>query len=645
MRKLFVCLFVGIMIAGLVAHYRGGVAAMSAEDLGERAAAQIIAQLERAGAEVPINEPALRVIQWILIPGAYTVSRIGIDPGAEAGLAVAALIGWWTWLTVVRLSTTIFMRHMGIGNVGWHHLWLWLTPPWRPVYRLILQVRRWHRQFLFGPAATAAWTGVFAAMTLIYRPHDSVFIGSLWIAGFGAYQALGIRGPRHVTVVAAAGAGKTRWLMAYLGMLHQKASAFVIDCDGQMVNSLGVPLQRKGHKIFNLNPYHLTKFPGASWNALEELTRAAKRHGRKAVVRFALTLAEALIQETNNHQPIFSQSARKFLHGLILFVWLFEPEERRNLCRVRELLARGFPERVLDPKQDPFDVLISVMEQCVRFDDGCDGLIVAVIARAAGLMRSGKGREGNPFRSTAISQTAWLDVPEIAAISQRSDFAGEDLKLKNHCVFICMPVVDIQTKCAGWVRALTMMTMYAFQNMPGKMKIPCSFCLDELPALGRLEIIETAAPVFRKYGVRIIAITQDLERLRHIYPNSWGGIIGNSQCAIWLSSDYQETLKYLSDVLGTTTYVEEIKSGWFSKVPPRMEKRERPLMTPDQLREFLDPGRGQFIVTRTGKSPLRVAYVGYDKALGVCDYERDTNFSEPLLRALTRAIIESLRSK
>lgn len=643
MKRILLCAVI-LALALVIAHFASDVATMGGGDLAARAVTGLEIRLRDANVPLPPGNWHRPALAWLLRPGAFVISRVGIDPATTVGLILACIIGWWSWLTAARLCVTVPGRAFGFTNAGMFHWWLAIAVPWRPFYRVVLRVRRWWKQqFLYGPRATAAWTGLLAAMTLIYKPGDCVYLGRLWAFGVGLWQVLGIRGPRHVTVVAAAGAGKTRWLIAWLGMMHRLASTFVIDVDGQIVNALGAALARAGHRIFNLDPYKLTRYPGACWNALDEITRAAKRHGRQACVRFAQTLAEALIQEDNKTQPVFATSARVFMHGLILYVWLFEPEERRNLVRVRELITRGLPEMVLDPKQDPFDVLLSVMGQATGFDDGCEGKIVAVIARAAGVMKAGKTREGNPFRSSAISQTSWLDLPEIAAISQRSDFACEDLKTSNPCVFVCLPVTDIQTKLAGYVRALTMMGLYAFQNMPGKMKIPCTFAIDEAPSLGRMEILETAAPVFRKYGVRLVFITQDLERLRQAYPQSWGGFIGNAQCTLWMSTDHQETLEYLSRVLGLATYIEAISAG--GDAPARVERRERPLAAPDQLREFLDPDRYQFIVTRTGKPALRVAYEGYDKALSVFDYERDLNFREPIPRAVTRAIANWLRPK
>ena len=641
MKKALVCLAGPVLLALVIviARWITGSGALTAEDAAVIAVEALHQQLVIWGTSLPYDPRLEAVLEWIFRPGAYLLTRIGCIPRGQSALVVAFVASWWIWAAGARLAMQTVGRFFGVTSMATLVLWVWLVPPWRPFYKVWRAFRRWCRQFIYGRRATAHWTGALEAMTIPYRRRDSVFVGRLWAHGFKLLQPLGIRGPRHIVVVAGSGAGKTRWMMGWLGMLPKKASAFVVDCDGQIVNALGPGLDRAGHKVLVLDPFSQARYPGACWNALDELTAAEKRHGRKAVVRFAGTLADALIQENNSNQPIFAQTARNFVHGLTLYVWAFEPKAQRHLIRLRELLTRGMPELALDPKQDTFDLLLRHMEDTVSLDDRADGAIVAVIARAASAMRSGKGRDGNPFRTTAITQTAWLDLPELAAISKRSDFVGEDLKTGNPCLFVCAPVTDIQSKLAGWVRALTMMTMYAFQSMPGGRRVPCAFCIDEMPSLGHMEILETAAPVFRKYGIRLVVITQDLERLKQAYPKSYGGFLGNAQAILWMGSDHQDTLEELSRILGSATVTEEFDGGWFSKVPPRIERREQPLMRPDQLREFLDPERKQIIVTRTGKPPLKVSYEGYDKALAVWQYEPDPNHREPIGRALARLLL------
>jgi len=640
--------FAVALLAVAVGRVRTGSGSLSGQQAAEVAVDFLLTIARRHGlapGELAVSDLGVAsdfVIRF-LEPGAYLVTRLGVTPDGPAAFGLAFLISWWLWVAAARTIYFVLGRIFGFANMARYRWWLLAGPPWRPIFRIWLVVRRFFRQFTFGTRATACWTGPLAAMTLPFNQRDAVFIGRLWWKGVKLLQPLGIRGPRHIAVVAASGAGKTRWAKGWLGMLPREASAFIIDCDGDIVNTLGPAAKRAGHKIINLDPFGLSKFPGACWNALDELTAAAKRHGRQAVVRYGQTLAEGLVAELNASQPVFTKVAREFVGGVILFVWLFEPAATRNLVRVRELIARGMPELVVDPKQDAFGLFLRQMERSVDYDDECDGAITDVIARSAGAMRSGNGREGNPFRTSALSATAFIDMPEIAAISRRSDFTSEDLKKSNPWVFFIAPVTDIQTKLSGLVRSVSMTTMYTFQNIPGGRSVPCAFLLDEFPSLGRIEILETAAPVFRKYGIRLVVITQDLERLEQAYPKSWGGFIGNAQATLWMGSDHQQTVKHLSDVLGTATREHKVGGGFFSKTPVRTERREYPLLTPDQIKETLDPDRSQIIVTRTGKTPLLVSYEGYDKALPVWRYEPSTEHREPILRRLTRKILRWFR--
>ncbi len=297
MKKLWLVGLAAIVLALVIAHFFSEVAVLSAEEVGERAAEAVILRLVETGVQLPEGVHIAVALSWFLRPGAYLISRFGIDPASSFGLCFACLSGWWGWLTLGRLVCCSWIgRSLGLTDIGTFRYWLMFAIPWRAPYRLIVMpLKRWWRQFRYGPRATAMWTGVLSAMTLVYTPGDCVYLGLLWWGGIGLYQPLGLRGVRHVFVVAAAGAGKTRWLMGWLGKLARKGAAYVIDVDGQIVNALGPALERQGHVVFNLDPYKLTLFPGACWNALEELTRAAKRHGRQAVVRFAQTLAEALI--------------------------------------------------------------------------------------------------------------------------------------------------------------------------------------------------------------------------------------------------------------------------------------------------------------------------------------------------------------
>lgn len=186
--------------------------------------------------------------------------------------------------------------------------------------------------------------------------------------------------------------------------------------------------------------------------------------------------------------------------------------------------------------------------------------------------------------------------------------------------------------------------MEAFQRLETvSLKNPCLFALDEMPALGHIDVIQTAAPVFRKYGVRLLCIAQDVERLKAVYPHGWGGFLGTAEAVIWMGLEHKETLAYLSELLSTATRDEKAEGGGvFSKVAARSQKTERPLLYPSQIRELLDPQRGNIIVTRFGKRPLRLKNVPYYSEMPVCFYDPDRKFTETLGRRIGRMVFRAL---
>lgn len=567
----------------------------------------------------------------------------------EVGPWAGPILYYWAllilWLMGARIVIFFVGRRLGVVDPSWFRFWLWIWP-WRFPYQGLFVLIRWWRRLKFGQGANSEWAGLLETMVLTFKKGDRIYLGRLAVKGIAMFQSIALRGLRHIAIVAGSGSGKTTQLMTILGTLHKKASAFVVDCDGQIISALGNALIRAGHRVVLLDPYHLVKgFAGGRWNPLDEITRAVEQHGHDAAVRFAQKLAEALIRELESTNAWVYKEGRNFMAGLILYVWLYEPEEKRNIVRVRQLLTMGLPEKA-GPNEDPFKALIREMKEKPDFG--------GVIAGAASVISSSQGQDGkNHPRTTCIDQTDWLDQPEMAAISTASDMCGEDLKLTNTCVFLAAPLTDIQGKLSSWVRAYTMMTMYAFENIPGKLKIPCLFALDEMPSLGKIDVLATSAPAFRKYGIRLVTVTQDLQRLQKAYPQDWRGFLGQAECTIWMGLGLEDgqTLKFLSEeVLGKRIMREKIEgSHWLlrwlgiSKVPARYQKIERLLMTPQQLSDFLNPEDGNIIITRFGKRPLRLKHGPYYSELPFWAFDPDPQFGESFLRARVRELFSWLR--
>jgi type IV secretory pathway TraG/TraD family ATPase VirD4 len=582
-----------------------------------------------------------------LTPGAYALWYLGLDIDTPPQLAACFLISWYVWLFLARTIFFAVGRCLGLAPISSFHYWTYLWLPWRPLARQYIRLRIWIKQRSFGSKATASWASFLGAMTKLYRGGDQVPLGRLWGKGIGFLQPVGVSGPGHVAVAAKTGAGKTTWGAWWIRDIPRNGSALIIDGDGELADTVGAGLKDSGHPLFVLDPYRLSGHPSACWNPFDELDRFAARHGRQGVVRFAQTLADALCPEFNRQQPIFTQGARRFLCGVILFVWLFEPPERHTLMRVRELIARGYEEAITDPaKQSAMEALYMLMKSLSRkIDDKCGGEITNVIAAAAEVLKSGRSREGgNPFLSTLLAATAWIEIPELARTLTRSDFSLEDLKVgKQGCVVvIVIPVIDMRGPLNGYVRALSMLTFYIFENIIKRLSVPCLFFMDEAASL-KIEYLDVAAPVARRHGIRLVVIFQDIPLLRSAYPETWASFISNALVYIVMATDDVETLEHAAKLAGRKTDLVRVEgSHWIwrlfglSNDKPRYLRVENDLITLDQLREFLNRARGQIVAFIAGEPPLRLALEGYLTALAVWQYAASKHYREKLLRAVTR---------
>ena len=434
-------------------------------------------------------------------------------------------------------------------------------------------------------------------------------------------------------MIAGAGSGKTTLLMTLLG-LH-KGTAFVIDPKGQITRAMatrcgsgGRGIFGKGMKVAILDPFRLVPdAQGASWNPFVEIERAVQREGPDAAVRFAAKMADGLIVKHSHENPFWPGTAKELLTGLILHIHTTEPPERRTLIRLYDLLCNGLPEKTEEGK-NAFSTLLRAM----RGNQAYGGVIAA---SANTLADTGNDTFGNVL-ITAREQLQWLKLPELRAVCGRSDFHLEELKTGKLNLFICAPVTDLQGPLAGWFRLLAVMGLYTFESIPGRRKHSCLFALDEFPSLGNIKAIETAAPVMRSYGVRLLAITQDIEKLRQSYPDAWGSFLGNAEAIWWMGTNHDETATILSKILGLSTQTQKVKTGWFASA--RAQANERSVMDPEQVKRFLDSHRGNILVTRNGRRPLRLKNAPYFTELPVCFYDADPDFKETAPRSFTRAL-------
>lgn len=570
-----------------------------------------------------------------------TVSAISNNPDTSSSVfwVIAIVASTPIWAFVLRIILCFVTRSFGLANPDHFHLWLFF--PWRWASMKLIRLMEWFEQtFTMGRKATAKWTGFLQRACLIYKPGRVLYGRQQWF-GLPMFQPVGEDCERHITMIAGTGSGKTTLLITMLS-LHT-GTIFAVDPKGQIFRALKDRCGQGGHGILSkkplngcqrvcaaLDPYGVCEnHRSQCWNVIDELEHAAKRHGRDAVPRYAMKIAEGMIvSNPNENNPFFSNSARMFVQALLLYVYITMPPDERHIVRFREFLTQGLPPQ--GPIKDPMDMLFFEMEQCQEWG--------GTIAGAATSLRTSSDKARGDVLGTAREQTKWLDLPEIRRISTCSDFALGDLKTGALSLFVCAPATDIRSTLSGWFRLLAVLGLYIFENIPGRLDHPCYFALDEMPSLGAIDAVETAAPLMRGYGVRLLCITQGIPDLSAIYPKTWQKFLGNADAVYWLGLGVADavTPSELARILGAATRKEKIGGGLFAREKRRYQKVERPLIYPEQISRML---RGQnIIVTRYDQRPLRLKAVPYYLELPITHYAPDPEHGDRPLRALSRKI-------
>ncbi len=550
---------------------------------------------------------ALSVQDWAFLAVVY------------GGGTVAAL---WAFKNV----SVFCLRQLGLSHPGQYRWFPRL--PWRTVLKLWLILKAWReRVFRFGKQSSGGFSGALATLTNLYAP-GKILIGRAYGFGLPFLQPLGVKVARHIKVFAMTGAGKTTLFISIINCWM--GSGLIVDPKGQITEALAAKDKKRTRFVFD--PLGITEFSCAHFNVFDVIKWAVERGGPDVAVLWAQRIAECLITTPSGaKQPYFYDISRGFVTGLILHVLTTYPEDNHNLPFVRTLILAG--EKVINPdtgeEETEKDETFPFLLDCMQNNHAYDGI---VIGAAKALETAGKETLGN-ILSTLLEQTKWLDVPAIRRVLLRSDFSLADLKTRNDVALsLVAPVLSVREELRDCFRLILNISAYIFEAEQQK-NGQCLFVVDELPSLGYNPVFEVIVPVARSQGITFCGISQDIEILKKAYPQSWESFIGNADIVIWMGSNHEATLQYLSGVLGYRTLVEK------DRRTGRKNYRQVRVAEADQLRRFLDPNGERIIITRAGKRAIKAVNEPYYKALPVTHYAPDPDHREPFLRRLMRRLI------
>ena len=352
----------------------------------------------------------------------------------------------------------------------------------------------------------------------------------------GMRHPLSYVGDRHMGTIAPNRSGKGTCSIIP-NLLTHEGSVIVIDPKGE--NSMITVSQRKrmGQAVHVIDPWSITGMETSHFNPIDWL-----KAGDIDISDNAMLLADAIIIMSGGNETFWDEEAKALLLGVMLYVAI-DPSEKgqRHLGRVRDLLLLDGEELIKLFKRmlkSPLHVVRSTGARCLQKEEKLLSNVLASVQ----------------------AQTHFLDSPRLRESLSRSDFTFEELKENPTSIYLVLPA-DRLNSHGRWLRLLIQQALtVSARNIEKKPKKSVLFILDELPALGRLTMVEQAFGLMAGFGIQLHAICQDLSQLKRIYGDGWETFISNAGVIQYFGSRDQFTAEYFSKLCGVTT-VWDISTG------------------------------------------------------------------------------------
>lgn len=425
-------------------------------------------------------------------------------------------------------------------------------------------------------------------------------------------------GPTHTVVFAPTRSGKGRGIIIPT-LFAWKHSAVVNDQKGENYALTAGMRKAAGQFVAKFQPTCLDDST-ACWNVLDEIRKFTLRD-----VADAQNIMAAITDpESKGMEDHWIARAWELLTALALHSVYYE----RDKSLTGMALYLGDPafesdtqmwNRMLQAEHDPDGIM--------QWTDtsGNPTKTHPVVANAARAMLNTPDDERGSVLSTAKRcLTLFLD-PIIAKNTSRSDFLVRDLMtLDKPLTVYYVPTEEDMARLQPLSRLFFMLIvqrnteqMKAVDGrMAGKYKHRLLMLIDEFPALRKIEVIQHGLGYLAGYGIKIMAVCQDLIQLVDIYGENQS-IVAGCHIRIAYAPGDDKTAERLEKMAGVTTVTESNENVSYNRmglgggsVSVSRGKTSRPLMT---AQEFATLSFEDMVVFVVNNQPIYGRKVKYDE--------------------------------
>jgi type IV secretion system protein VirD4 len=444
-------------------------------------------------------------------------------------------------------------------------------------------------------------------------------------------------GPEHILAFMPTRSGKGVGLIlpTLLAWLH---SSLVFDIKGENWALTAAYLKSLGHRVVRFDPADASGAT-APYNPLEEI----RLHGLQAISD-AQTLVNMLLdpdgKSMEGKDAHWKKNAAALLAGVLLHCMITIRDKEGRTANLRDL-AYMFGD-VNRSENELFEEMteFSHAEHLDAFF-GSDKVeehkeIGRFIVASARTILAKPDNERGSVISTAVTDLALYKDPIIAQNTRYSAWKIDDLLNHEHPVNLYLVVTPGEIiRLRPLIRIIiTQMIYKQTQTMKFEegrsvtsSKHRVLYMMDELPALGKIEILEKAIAYIAGYGGKMYLIVQDVAQLNKEYGKD-NSLMGNCHVRIGAAPNTPEACEFLSKMTGKTTVVDTktslsgSRAGHLKNANVSVQEVARPLLTPDECSRLAAPQKdaegniimpGDMLIFVAGNPPVLGKQILYFK--------------------------------
>lgn len=448
------------------------------------------------------------------------------------------------------------------------------------------------RQPTVRPIGTRQWANLRAIKDAGLLSGRGVVVGRY------AGRLLTYDGPEHQLGIGASRSGKGVGLVVPT-LLNWLESAVVYDIKGELWKITSGFRGQFSHCLF----FDPTRLDSARYNPLLEVRKGPNE------IRDVQIIAEMLVNPDGTKQQldVWDQHAQQLLVSYILYVLYVEPDGRKHLGVVRQLLLE-FDKSARDLIEIPHRLNPDTGEPQPHPE-------IAWVAREL-LRQAPKFAAG--VRATALGYLALFADEIVCRNISESDFAISDLVCGDRPVtlYIQPPPSDLprlrpltRLLFNQLFRCLLEHTDTDNRGRPKRHKLLAE--LDEFPTLGRMEFLAINLRQMAGYGIKAHMIVQSFNDIISQY-GPYQSIIDNSHVMTVFGCADSTTQQRVSQMTGMAVEYRDSFSHrrmpLFAPDSVQQGEQVRPLLQPGDVRTL--PGDEELIFV-TGHPPIRAKKVRY----------------------------------